>query len=342
MWWFFEDLEKNQDALGYIAVSGAILFFGSFAVPLKTRRVQEAQVDPVVFQMYYSLSIFCSSFLVLTYNPWVFTPWGIAGAALWVPASILSIFAINYLGLSIAVGVWAGTTIVISFLWGALAFPKDDAVKNIPLSVLALFLLVSGIVCLSLSNSEFVKKLGKNKETKQNINEEDDRYEDSPLLTQKSQEDKSSNSGKLIGLACSLILGCLNGSMMVPLRFVPKEAQGINYIVSFGIGVLIVTPVCAIVYFLARRRIPVFHYRIALIPGLITGLLWNIGNFCSIYATLYLGLTIGFPLTQLALVVSGLWGLLVFKELRGIIVILVWFASVIVLLSGAALLSLYV
>jgi hypothetical protein len=37
-------------------------------------------------------------------------PKGIIGAALWVPASILSIFAINYLGLSIAVGIWAGVT----------------------------------------------------------------------------------------------------------------------------------------------------------------------------------------------------------------------------------------
>jgi len=74
---------------GYLAVAGSALFFGSFGVPLKTKRVQNANVDPVIFQIYYSISIFVSCWLVLTYNPFVFTPWGIVGAALWVPASIL-------------------------------------------------------------------------------------------------------------------------------------------------------------------------------------------------------------------------------------------------------------
>jgi len=340
--WLMTELQSNDNnnmTYGYLAVAGAILFFGSFAVPLKTKRVQEANVDPLVFQLYYSFSIFCSSFLVLSYNPWVFTPWGIAGAALWVPASILSIWAINYLGMSIAVGVWAGMTIVVSFLWGALAFPSDNTVKSIPLSVVALLLLVIGIGCLSLSNSEFVKKLGQSKNN-QGINTED---EASPLLKDEEESKKanSSTAKKIIGLICALVLGIFNGSMMVPLHFTPDNAKGINYIVSFGIGVLIVTPVCFVLYFVLRCKKPEFHLRVALIPGLITGLIWNVGNFCSIYATLYLGLTIGYPLTQLALVVSGLWGLLVFKELRGAIVILVWISSLIVLLSGAALLSLY-
>jgi len=133
----------------------------------------------------------------------------------------------------------------------------------------------------------------------------------------------------------------MNGSMMVPLRFLPKDAAGINYISSFGIGVLAVTPVCAFFYFLIKREIPVFHFKAAFIPGVLTGLLWNIGNYCSIYATLYLGLTIGFPLTQVALVVSGLWGMFAFKELSGVWTITVWWISVVILLTGAALLSLF-
>jgi len=338
---FFNSLAHNEQAVGYLAVAGAVLFFGSFAVPLKTRRVQEANVDPVVFQLYYSLSIFCSSFLVLAYNPWVFTPFGIAGAAFWVPASILSIFAINYLGMSVAVGTWAGVTIVVSFLWGSIVF--RDPVHSILLSVVALSLLIGGILGLSLSNSEFVKNLGNKRTSQRNINVAED---EAPLLnddTQQAAENKAPNAtGKLIGLMCALVLGVLNGSMMVPLRYTPPEASGIKYIVSFGIGVMIVTPVCALFYFaIIKRQIPQLHLRVALIPGLITGLLWNVGNFCSIYATLNLGLTIGFPLTQLALVVSGLWGLLVFKELRGAMVISFWIVSVLILLGGAALLSLY-
>lgn len=36
----------------------------------------------------------------------------------------------------------------------------------------------------------------------------------------------------------------------------------------------------------------------------------RMGNFCAMYATIYLGQTVGFPLTQLCLVVNGLWGIL--------------------------------
>jgi glucose uptake protein GlcU len=61
----------------------------------------------------------------------------------------------------------------------------------------------------------------------------------------------------------------------------------------------------------------------------------------SIYATLYLGLTVGFPLTQVALVTSGLWGILLFREISGAKTLIVWTLSVCVLLGGAAMLSLF-
>jgi len=340
----------SDNELGYIAVCGAIVFFGSFAVPLKMKRVQEADVDPVVFQLYYSLSIFCSSWIVLTYVPFVFTPFGIVGASLWVPASILSIAAINYLGMSISVGIWCGVTVITSFLWGALAFPSDNPVKNFPLSIVALMLLIIGIIGLSISDSSFIKDLGKLRKSHMDINnvESTQTLDGSPLLLRSSEYRKSiSTSSKershkeiIIGLLCALILGVMNGSMMVPLHFTPPDATGINYIVSFGIGVLIVTPICSILYFVFRWRVPKLQVRVALLPGLITGFIWNVGNFCSIYATLYLGLTIGFPLTQLALVVSGLWGIVVFHELSGLRTLSIWTLSLLILLGGAALLAL--
>jgi hypothetical protein len=37
--------------------------------------------------------------------------------------------------------------------------------------------------------------------------------------------------------------------------------------VSFGIGVVAVTPALALVYFLIKRELPVFHLRVALVPG---------------------------------------------------------------------------
>jgi len=54
-----------------------------------------------------------------------------------------------------------------------------------------------------------------------------------------------------------------------------------------------------------------------------------------------LGLTIGFPLTQCALIVSGLWGIFYYKELNGWKTITQFFVGVAVLLPGAVLLGIF-
>jgi len=142
-------------------------------------------------------------------------------------------------------------------------------------------------------------------------------------------------AGKLIQFSTT------NGSMLVPIRFAPVEVQGINFIVSFGIGVLAVTPVFAFIYFLAFRRMPELKLKVLALPGLICGLGWNFGNWASIYATLFLGYTIGFPLSQCALLIGGFWGVALFKEITGLKRIVVFVVSCFILLGGAVMLALY-
>ena len=94
---------------------------------------------------------------------------------------------------------------------------------------------------------------------------------------------KSSKKDLLIGLACSVIVGVVNGTVMVPITLFarqeganyPGENIQIAYLFSFGIGCLITTPLVGAVYFLARREKPVWHFKIAVIPGLIAGVFWG-------------------------------------------------------------------
>jgi len=145
----------------------------------------------------------------------------------------------------------------------------------------------------------------------------------------------------LLGILCALSLSISNGSMLVPIKLSPVEAQGINYIVSFWIGVLGITPIFAFLYFLIFREKPTWNFKVLCLPGLISGIAWNIGNWASIYATIFLGFTIGFPLTQCALLMGGLWGILVFREIRGIKRISVYIVSSIILIGGAVMLGVF-
>jgi hypothetical protein len=161
----------------------------------------------------------------------------------------------------------------------------------------------------------------------------------------------------LMGLFCCIGLGLFNGSMMVPARFVIlyrdrntilifsrfNPDKSIIYIANFGIGVIIVTPILFVVYFLVKRQVPVFHVKKTMYPGLLVGFVWNIGNVCSTLASMSpLGLTVGFPLTQCALVVGGILGIVVFRELRGWKVILQFgLFTFLFLLPGCMLLAIF-
>eukprot|EP01112_Ceratiomyxa_fruticulosa_P008558 TRINITY_DN2219_c0_g2_i2.p1 TRINITY_DN2219_c0_g2~~TRINITY_DN2219_c0_g2_i2.p1 ORF type:complete len:322 (-),score=46.00 TRINITY_DN2219_c0_g2_i2:155-1120(-) len=319
----------DPQAEGYLAASIAILFFGSFGIPIKSKRVVEAGIDPVVFQCYYSFAVFLTSWLLLAFYPFQFTYLGIVGALLWVPSSILSIFAVNFLGISIAQGTWSGITIMVSFIWGAAVF--HDEVKNLWLAILALLLLALGITGLSLCQYKFYNPFSPSMH-----NEYD------PLMpVNESEKPVEPSKNRMLGILCAVFLGILNGSMLVPLRYLPKDFPPLVYPVSFGIGVMVVTPVAALLYFVVKRKRPELKPTVAAIPGMLSGTMWNVGNVGSVIATLKLGLTIGFPLTQLALLVAGIWGMVLFGELAGKLCKVQFFIAAVVLLGGAACLAFF-
>jgi len=324
--------EEYPSYYGYLAAVGSILLFGSFNLPLKSERTQRANPDPMVFQIYLNISIFASSWLVLGYTELYLTAWGIMSAFLWMISSLLSIFAIQNVGLAVSQGIWSGFTIIVSFMWGALAFQQKP--NNIGLSVVGLGMLMVGIAGLSIAGSNILDRWKKKPMTV------DSRLEHSSVeLTPITEDTPKKNS--LFGLICAASLAITNGSMLVPIKFSPTEAQGINFLVSFGIGVIVITPVFSAIYFILLRKTPNWDFGNLLAPGLLAGFMWNIGNWASIYATNILGYTVGFPLAQCALLTAGFWGIVLFKEIRGAVRIGFFVFSSLVLLGGAVVLTLF-
>lgn len=178
---------------------------------------------------------------------------------------------------------------MISFLWGVIVFPQDHPVNNLILAIVGIGIMLIGLTFISISSSTLIQSLGKQKKRESLPPNEysSTESESSPLLVSPKKE-KLFSPKKLLGLICTLFVGVLNGSVMVPLAKTPQSAQGINYIVSFGIGVVLVTPVCLIFYFILQyvltKKIPEFHFKKSFIPGLITGILWNIGNYCRFFS----------------------------------------------------------
>eukprot|EP00300_Choanocystis_sp_HF-7_P012760 c18020_g1_i1.p1 GENE.c18020_g1_i1~~c18020_g1_i1.p1 ORF type:complete len:485 (+),score=109.85 c18020_g1_i1:1441-2895(+) len=176
-----------------------------------------------------------------------------------------------------------------------------------------------------------------------------------------SQVGSTSGSSTSAGLMFSIATGVVGGSFLVPSKLAPSHAQGLAFSFSFATGSLMAAFIALGVqlayerFSLARKKrsnapnpgVVVnstrfhFHWRV-LLPCLSSGVLWNGGNVSSVVAASSpLGLTVAFPLMQNAMVIGGILGITVMKEIQGRKFIAQFFASVVVVVIGAFFLGRY-
>ncbi|CEM31581.1 unnamed protein product [Vitrella brassicaformis CCMP3155] len=348
---------------GLLVGALSAVFNGSFAAVMKFVRVQ---LDEMVFMTYCCLGVALSSIIALLFLPLndtiagagvgtslAFTSYGLAAGALLVGAFTFSFLAVAKAGVSIGQGVWCGTAIIVSYLWGTLAF--GDVITNVPLNLIGLVLLLVGSTGIAFCQ-ELPRLMAQTFTTSgttagSGANEQQMRQEDSnqrePLTRDTDDADRGRpssphhSSSKLVGLGVSVLTGVFGGSILVPKHYVPKSADGIAFLPSFAVGVVAFMVLVMGVYVtvITKRRVQ-WHVQAALLPGLISGCLWNLGNICSIAAIPRLGYSVAYPLLQCALLISGLLGIVVFREVRQPAAVSCFWGSSIVLILGAVLLSL--
>jgi len=347
----------DNHILGWLSVGLAITFHGSFGVPIKKKAVLEANVHPIIYQLYKSFWCFVTSFIVLFWKDFVWTNWGIVNGAIWIPAGVLAIVGIRLIGLGIAQGIWSGLTIIVAFSWGMLFFHEHFG--DLPKLFAGIALLLVGVLGLGFapvvpptpwaSSSSGSSTISSSSYSSHDSVLNTTPAERSPLLNAAQTPDDvmfaqfSPKTRRAIGYIATIGVGVLAGCMKVPLQIVVKEGiDGIAFTVCFGIGTAIIQTFVFLVWIaylaLTRQPFPGFHFRVMMIPGFISGVLWSAGNLCGSYAVIYLGETIGWPASQAALVVSGIWGIILYRELR-YLQIFVWVVSAMATMGGIVLLS---
>ena len=112
----------------------------------------------------------------------------------------------------------------------------------------------------------------------------------------------------------SLLAGAIFGLFLIPYKF--TDIPLLEFMSSFTIGIFIAAQLLVGILCIKRRAI--FEFRLA--PSVVSvfmGLLWVIGQhgcFWAIDTKGALGYAVGYPLTQLNLLVNLLWGVVVFRE----------------------------
>lgn len=150
------------------------------------------------------------------------------------------------------------------------------------------------------------------------------------IFLMSSVSDNKKGSADLKGIVFAVFAGFLFGLYLIPFKL--SHISPLPFLFSMSLGIMI----WGLILFLFKRP-KIEQYMI--VPGILSGIIWNIANVSSFFAVGILGIAIGFPLTQMALFVSVLWGLFYFGEIKGKSRIFKLIFAAVILFVGSLLLS---
>jgi len=211
--------------------------------------------------------------------------WAILAGCMWAVANTLTIYAIRNVGLSIAFPLW-NTNSLLGIFWGFLLFNElHYAGWKRWLGVLG------GALCM---------------------------FGGATLLAFASSHQAAPGKATL-GVLAALGAGILWGTMYIPYRKAYLTGMNpLSFITFFTVGELATMLTLAISYRgLSPLRSELVSARPVLFWLMLGGFVWVLGDLFQQYATKYVGISRGIPLSNTNQLWGLLWGVLVFHELRG-------------------------
>ncbi len=212
--------------------------------------------------------------------------WAILAGALWAVANTLTVIAIRNVGLSIAFPLW-NTNSLIGIFWGWLLFGelRGGGLRNALKVIGGTCAIVAGTIILA-----FV-----------------------------SLQTHSSNSGRTsAGIIAALGASVLWGTMYVPYRKAYLSGMNpLSFVTIFTVGEL--GAMAALAAAFGGGASAVLRDLAALRPAIfwlfLGGFCWVIGDLFQQFATKYIGISRGIPLSNTNQLWGLAWGALVFGEL---------------------------
>lgn len=212
--------------------------------------------------------------------------WALLAGMLWAVANTLTVFAIRDVGLTIAFPLW-NTNSLIGLLWGRLLFGElnNASRSNILKVVVGTIAIVSAATLLGFSTMH---------------------------------ADAGHSHRAVQGVLAALGASLLWGTMYIPYR--KAYISGMNplsFVTAFTFGEL-GTVFALVWYFDGGANAPIFHKEglsHLLFWLFLGGFVWVIGDIFQQFATKYLGIGRGIPLSNTNQLWGLAWGALVFGEL---------------------------
>jgi drug/metabolite transporter (DMT)-like permease len=213
--------------------------------------------------------------------------WGVMAGCLWAVGNTLTIFAVRDIGLSLAFPLWNSNSL-IGILWGIVLFKELHRAAWIR----KVAVVGGGIIIFA-----------------------------GAILISAASTSQAAHGSAVRGIASALGAGLMFGSMYIPYR--KAYITGMNpltFLTYFTFGEMTTVTILAITFLGGVG--PFWHQLIAdrniLFWPLLGGFMWVIGDLFQNYATKYVGISRGIPLSNTNQLWGLLWAILVFSELHGL------------------------
>ncbi|KAI5628244.1 transmembrane protein 144 precursor [Silurus asotus] len=331
---------------GFVSCAVSVLFFGSNFVPVK--KIDTG--DGMFFQWVLCAAIWTVALIAnIILNSPKFWPLAMLGGAIWATGNITVVPILKTIGLGLGLLIWASFNLLMG--WASSRFGwfgiEAEKVSNPILNYCG-----AGLCLLSAMVFFFVKT---------NV-QRPVAAEETPLLIDSSvntsPHTSSDNSWvdmlppltkRLVGSGMAVVAGLLYGSSFIPMLYIKVHASqhdsqyvgasqfDLDYVFAHFSGIFLTSTVYFIIYCAFKKNKPQVFPK-AVLPGFVSGLMWGVATCCWFLANHYLKPLVSFPIiTTVPGLIAALWGVVVFKEVKGLRNYLLLILAFCMIVSGALL-----
>ncbi|XP_076874352.1 transmembrane protein 144-like [Brachyhypopomus gauderio] len=330
---------------GFVSCAIAVIFYGSNFVPVK--KIDTG--DGMFFQWVLCAAVWTVSLVanIILRSP---TFWSLAmlGGAIWATGNITVVPIVKTIGLGLGVLIWASFNLFMG--WASSRFGwfgiEVETVTHPTLNYCGASLcLLSGIVFFFVKSD--VQRPTTSEETPLLI--------DNSINTLHEPSDKSwvdmlSPCGKrVVGSLLAVVAGLLYGSSFIPVLYIKHRAANndsrfsgasqfdLDYVFAQFSGIFLTSTVYFVIYCTFKKNKPQVFSK-AVLPGFVSGVMSGVATCCWFLANHYLSAVVSFPIiTTVPGLIAAIWGVVVFKEVKGLRNYVVLVLAFCLVLTGALL-----